>query len=205
MEERKLNEKESLELIARMIQATKQNMKVGSGNEFLLNGYTAAVLSVVIYLLVYFTGNPMWQACWFLMFVPMFVSKIGNRNKINMVITYTDKVISNIWQVVGILFILTALVMAAMGVAFGRIDFGLMLPLALLYVAIGTSVTGVIIKENVLKYAPLLGFVFAIYMLMTYASGGYQQLIWNLYFGLSLVIMLVIPGHILNFKSKSDV
>ena len=35
MEEKKLSEKESLELISRMIQTTRENMQVGSGNQFL--------------------------------------------------------------------------------------------------------------------------------------------------------------------------
>ena len=36
MEDRTLNEKESLELITRMIQNSKKNLEVGSGNIFLL-------------------------------------------------------------------------------------------------------------------------------------------------------------------------
>ena len=38
MEERKLNEKESLELIAQMIQNSKKNLQVGRGNQFILLG-----------------------------------------------------------------------------------------------------------------------------------------------------------------------
>ena len=55
MEEQKMNEKESLELIAQMIRVTKQSIGSGSGNKFLMYGYTAAILSIVIYALVYFT------------------------------------------------------------------------------------------------------------------------------------------------------
>ena len=39
MEEKKLNEKESLELITQMIRQSRRNMVVGSGNRFLLYGY----------------------------------------------------------------------------------------------------------------------------------------------------------------------
>ena len=49
MEEQKMNEKESLELIAQMIRVTKQSIGSGSGNKFLMYGYTAAILSIVIY------------------------------------------------------------------------------------------------------------------------------------------------------------
>ena len=43
MEEQKMNEKESLELIAQMIRVTKQSIGSGSGNKFLMYGYTAAI------------------------------------------------------------------------------------------------------------------------------------------------------------------
>ena len=36
MEEQKMNEKESLELIAQMIRVTKQSIGSGSGNKFLM-------------------------------------------------------------------------------------------------------------------------------------------------------------------------
>ena len=43
MEEQKMNEKESLELIAQMIRVTKQSIGSGCGNKFLMYGYTAAI------------------------------------------------------------------------------------------------------------------------------------------------------------------
>ena len=39
MEEKKITEQESLELIARMIESTKENLEVGRGNRFLYFGY----------------------------------------------------------------------------------------------------------------------------------------------------------------------
>ena len=54
MEEKKLSEQESLELISQMIRSTRKNMEVGSGNQFLYWGYFTAALSVLLYLLVYY-------------------------------------------------------------------------------------------------------------------------------------------------------
>ena len=53
MEEKKLSEQESLELISQMIRSTRKNMEVGSGNQFLYWGYFTAALSVLLFLLVY--------------------------------------------------------------------------------------------------------------------------------------------------------
>lgn len=57
MEEKKLSEQESLELISQMIRSTRKNMEVGSGNQFLYWGYFTAALSVLLFLLVYYTGE----------------------------------------------------------------------------------------------------------------------------------------------------
>ena len=55
MEEKKFTEKESLELISQMIQATRKNLVKGQGNYFIIYGYTAAILSIIIYTLLCMT------------------------------------------------------------------------------------------------------------------------------------------------------
>ena len=57
MEERKLNEKESLELIAQMIQNTKNRLETNCGMPFLFWGYTTLFVSLLIWFLVVTTGN----------------------------------------------------------------------------------------------------------------------------------------------------
>lgn len=57
MEEKKLSEQESLELISQMIRSTRKNMEVGSGNQFLYWGYFTAALSV----LLFFIGVLYWR------------------------------------------------------------------------------------------------------------------------------------------------
>ena len=73
MEERKLNEKESLELIAQMIQNTKNRLETNCGMPFLFWGYTTLFVSLLIWFLVVTTRN-----------------------------YYLDKVINYIWLVFGI-------------------------------------------------------------------------------------------------------
>ena len=131
MEEQKMNEKESLELIAQMIRVTKQSIGSGSGNKFLMYGYTATILSIVIYALVYFTGNSAWSAGWFLMFLPFLVSSVREKRNRPKVVTYTDRMINETWRVIGALFVLTVLTMIVLGFVIGRVNFGLMMPLAL--------------------------------------------------------------------------
>ena len=47
MEDRKITEQESLELISQMIQNTRRNLDAGSGNIFLLWGYIGTIATLV--------------------------------------------------------------------------------------------------------------------------------------------------------------
>lgn len=200
MEEKSLSEKESLELIARMIRSTQRNLVSGSGNVFLSYGYTSVVLSVVVFGLNRLTGNPMWNLLWLAMFVPMFCQTVvGKRPE---VVTYMDGTVRDVWRVLSALFGLTLVAMPVIGLLLlGRCDFSPMLPLCLLYAGIGTSVTGVVTRVPSLVYTPFVAFAFAMYMLMVLSGGGTVSAVWHLYFGLSFLAMMVIPGHVLNRKT----
>ena len=202
MEEKKFTEKESLELISQMIQATRKNLVKGQGNYFILYGYTAAILSIIIYTLLCMTHTPWWWAGWFLMFLPVIILSFKEKRNTPTVITYTDSMVNKVWQVMGASFSLTMLVILALSFIVGKCDFMLMLPLCLLYTSIGTAIPGLVIREKCLLYTPLVGFVLAIYMLMSYTINNSAAILWNLYFGLSFVVMMIIPGHILNNKSE---
>ena len=202
MEEKKFTEKESLELISQMIQATRKNLVKGQGNYFIIYGYTAAILSIIIYTLLCMTHTPWWWAGWFLMFLPVIILSFKEKRNTPTVITYTDSMVNKVWQVMGASFSLTMLVILALSFIVGKCDFMLMLPLCLLYASIGTAITGLVIREKCLLYTPLVGFVLAIYMLMSYTINNSAAILWNLYFGLSFVVMMIIPGHILNNKSE---
>ena len=201
MKENKFSEKESLELIARMIQQTKQNLQVGSGNKLLYYGYTAVITSIVVYLLCQFTSHMAWHNLWFVMFLPGIFEKFFVKQPKTNVVTYTDRAVKNVWRVINSLFILTILTILAMGMITKVFVFIPMLPLSLLYVGIGTACTGVIMNEKSITYFPIVSFVISIYMLIHLLINQSFSLEWNLLGGLSFLLMLVIPGHVLNYKS----
>ena len=200
MKENSFSEKDSLELISQMLKQTKQNMALGNGNVFLLYGYSALVISILVFALVQFTGSGIWSALWFLMFAPSIVIRMKNAKEKPKVITYIDKAIKNTWSVIGALFILTVVAIIMIGLRMGVINFIIMLPLSLLYACIGTSITGVITYDRVLIYTPLLAFFIGIYMITTLISNGEPTVFWHLYFGISFVFMMIVPGHIINNK-----
>ena len=205
MEERTLNEKESLALITQMINSSKKNMEIGQGNIMLIYGYFTTVLSIVLFVLISLTHNFIWSWGWMLMFVIWPIMSYRQRQRPPKVVTYTDKVISQVWQVMGWMFIVTFLTIGIIEFSFARyIDFILMLPLSLIYCGIGVSITGIIIQERWMTYTPQIAFIIAIYMLTMLIIGEKATTLWYLYFGLSFVFMMIIPGHIVNNKAQKQ-
>lgn len=64
MEDKKLNEQESLALIAQMIQNSKKGLVVGSGNFLLFWGYLTLAVSIAIFVLLYFTESSELVLAW---------------------------------------------------------------------------------------------------------------------------------------------
>ena len=60
MEDRKLTEKESLEVITSMIAQTKQRY-IGDGNILLMWGYVSVGVTALIWTLLVLTHNPCWN------------------------------------------------------------------------------------------------------------------------------------------------
>ena len=205
MEERTLNEKESLALITQMINSSKKNMEIGQGNIMLTYGYFTTILSIVLFALISLTHDFIWSWGWMLMFVIWPIMSYRQRQRPPKVVTYTDKVISKVWQVMGWMFIVTFLTIGIIEFSFARhIEFILMLPLSLIYCGIGVSITGIIIQERWMTYTPLIAFIIAIYMLTMLMIGEKATTLWYLYFGLSFVFMMIIPGHIVNNKARKQ-
>lgn len=92
MEERKLNEKESLELITRMIRNTKHNLEIGDGNIFLFWGYLTVTSTAIVYLLLQLTENLMsYLAFLLIIVVGIPLSYYFKRKRLPKVKTYTTK------------------------------------------------------------------------------------------------------------------
>lgn len=77
-----------------------------------------------------------------------------------------------------------------------------MLPLSLLYAGLGIAITGIITDFKLMVYTPLIAFSVAIYMLVSMTTNTVVADWWNLLFGVSFLMMMVIPGHLLNHKIK---
>lgn len=195
MEEKQLNEKESLELIAQMIRNTQHSLEKGKGIPFLIWGYVTIAVSLAVWYLFSTTGNPQWNFLWAAIpivgFPLMLISLKKNQSKQPK--TYIDKIINYVWIVVGISAFIPSLASAFMS------GFPILF-LAVLLISIGTTITGLIIKFVPLIISGFAGMFLSVLCLVL--RNSYDSI---LVFATLFLIVQVIPGHILNWKGRKNV
>jgi len=192
MEENNLNEKASLELISQMITNSRRKLEDGNGIPFLIWGYTTFFVSLAVFFFINATNDYHYHFLWFLIpvigSIGMYISK---RNKIKQsghAMNFIERIIGNIWLVIGI-----AAFIVSVGAFFVRIP---ILPLTILLMGIGTTLTGLAIK---FKPVIISGFIGMASCVVPFVMNGNEQI---LVFGIIYLIMMVIPGHILNYRGR---
>lgn len=198
MEEKKLNEKESLELITRMIQNTRRNLDTGSGNIFLVWGYVGALLTLVVLAGVYFTKNPGWMwGFWGIPVIGYLLTYLLMRNRQKAAKSYIDKVLMQVWMILGLVCMMIVLM------ATNTERFEVILPLCAVVMSLGSIITGCIIRYTMFLVFPVLGLVWGIKSLFDALTQGtsYVSLLW---FVAIVVFAMIIPGHILNYRARKE-
>ena len=185
MEDRKMTEKESLQLISQMIQNTQKRVEKNCGTPFLIWGYTTVFISLAIWFLLRETCNYQWNFLWFALPIISFPATLWvSRKNESMVKNYIDRVVSYVWIVFGVsAFFVSILAM------FYRVP---ILFMVLLLMGMGTALTGMIIRFKVLMIAGFVGLSSSVSCLLVKG----ENLI--LVFAAIFVIMMIVPGHLLN-------
>lgn len=192
MEDRKLEAAESLVLIGRMIENTRSRMVRNAGRPLLAWGYATVVTTLVVWGTVVYFQNPRWNYLWMLLPVLGWLLMRFTRGERSEgeVRTFVDRVIGNVWMVMG----LTAW-FVSMLTLFTPVRLPILF-IILLMMGMGTATTGLIIRFR----PAIIGGVAAIALAPVAIVAGS---IWQLpVFVAGFVVMMVIPGHILNWKSN---
>lgn len=191
MDNKILNEKESLAIITEMIQNSKRNVSTNAGGPALVWGYATVITSLIVYF-----GWNIWHInqifwCWFL--IPI-CGSIGTflmyrKERPVLVKTFLDKVINYIWAVIGITGFIVSLLafMHSLPVLF----------MISMLMGIGITLTGCVTQSKVYTGFGIAGIVCSFGCLFIY---DVNQI---LYFAFIFLIMMVIPGHLMNIKPKS--
>ena len=198
MEDKKLNEKESLELIARMIQNTRRKLDTGSGNMFLVWGYVSALVTLTVLAGVYFTKNPVWMwGFWGIPVIGYLLSFLLMRKRQKAVKSYIDKVLEQVWMMFGLI----CMIFVLLATDYGRYE--VILPLVAVFMSMGSIITGCIIRYTTFFIFPAMGLIWGMKSFFDALDSGtsYMSLLW---FAAVVVFAMIIPGHILNYKARKE-
>ncbi|WP_291587933.1 hypothetical protein [Bacteroides sp.] len=189
MENKKLNEKESLELISQMIQNTRTRVEKDGGTPFLIWGYGTVIISLLVWYMVTSTGKYEWQYLWFLLPAIGFPGTLWvSRKNESAVKTYIDRVVNYIWIVFGSAGFLVSCV-------------SIVYPLPILFIILllmgmGVILTGMVIHSKIALIGGLLGVLSSLGCIWV---TGVNQI---LAFAPAFIFMMIIPGHMINYSAN---
>ena len=208
MKEQQITEKESMEIITAMIANTRQRLHMGDGNIFLMWGWLSVAVSLLVGVILYFTHHPAANWLWFLIWIigGTLTPKMARRRE-NVIgaKTYTDKLTSSIWSLVGLAAICCTFVCLGFMLFAGKDIWSMMFIFALLIVGLVEAVQGMIINEKSLVAGGTIGFIAGIVMMGVIIAGIPLLMNWVLpLFIAAWVCMMIIPGYALNAKARKE-
>lgn len=202
MEGKRMNEAESLELITSMINDSRARMTKNLGTPFLIWGYTTVAVSIcqaVILVCVEEFYPYLWG--WFAIPVVGWLLMMLFNKQEKAVTNYIDRCINALWCAIGV----AAFLLPFTGV--------FVFPGVIMLMGIGTATTAAVVKDKIVKcigYAAIFSsllFSFVRLLLSRVLSpeqfGGKERyLVECIIFAVIMFLLLVVSGHILNYKKK---
>lgn len=204
MEERKMTEKESLELITSMIQNTRKRMELGAGNVLMSWGYVTTIVALVVGVGYFLSGSVVWFWVWFAIpviggYLHYILAK--RKERATLVKTVVDSYISGIWAVNGAFFAVLMVICLIFGLN-GYNAWGAMYLITLPCCGFGCVGTGIVLKEKTLVAGGMISMVIGALFIICYLCKinifGYDIFA----FALSFALMMIIPGHVINHKAR---
>ena len=190
--DRPLNAAESIALIGRMIDNTRSRMVRNAGRPFLIWGYTTVITTLAVWAAYAFFPGRDWYYLWLLL--PVFGTALSllttPKASGGKVYTFIDRVIGQVWLVMG----LTAWFVSLLSI-FSDMPVPILF-IILLMMGMGTAVTGLVIR---FVPAAVGGAIAIVLAPVSLAATGYWV---PALFIAGFVVMMIVPGHILNYKSN---
>lgn len=206
MEDKRINERESIEIITSMITRTKERYHLGDGNIMLMWGYVTLGISLLIWILLALTHNPVVNWLWFLIWIiggiatPIMARKEAIKKGVK---TYTDKMISRLWSVVGFSAMVCTLVCLLLTLLCGVDAWSAMFVFALIIVPFAEIANGIVLNEPSYIWGGALGLASGIVLTCCIAGKVALSASWVMpLFITAFIFMTIIPGHLINYKAK---
>lgn len=207
MEEKKLSEKESLEVIATMIARTRQRY-LGDGNIMLMWGYLVVAVAALVWIMLAATHCGAWSWLWFAIPViggvatPLMVRR---QKRVVGAVTYSDKIMSRLWTVVGVSEFALALLCFAFA-ALAQVNCWIaMMAYSIVVVPVAEIAQGLVVRESSLTVGGIVGLSVGLLTMCCVAGGVPLAASWFMpLFMVAFAAMMIVPGHIINHKARHE-
>lgn len=207
MEERKLTEKESLEVITSMIALTRKRY-VGDGRIMLMWGYLVATVSILVWIMLAVTCQSYWNWLWFAIplvggvATPIMARRQQRQSGVK---TFYDTVTSRLWTIAGLSEFVAIIACIVIQYITGSNCWSAMLAYSLIAMPVAEIAQGLLIKERSLTAGGIFGLAVGIITVCCISGRVPLAADWFMpLFILAFVAMMIIPGHILNHKNSSE-
>lgn len=208
MIEKRMTEKESLEIITKMIERTKERYSLGDGNILLMWGYLTVAVSLLVWGLLWLTRNNACNWCWFLIplvggiATPLMAKK---KHEAGAAISYSDRIISRLWTAVGLSFLLLTAFCLFFTYALSVDCWVAMLVYCLIVAPAAEMVNGIVLKEASMQWGGAIALVIGLFTLCCVTGGIVLYASWFMpLFIIAFIVMMIIPGHIINRKASRN-
>lgn len=208
MEDKRINEKESLYIITSMIARTKERYSLGDGNIMLMWGYLTVGVGALIWVLFALIHSPVVNWLWFLIWIiggiatPIMAKKETVKKGVK---TYTDKIISRLWSIVGFSAIVCTFVCLGLLLVCGVDAWSAMFIFALIIVPFAEIANGIVLNESSCIYGGGIGLAAGIFLTCCIAGKVVLAASWVMpLFIVAFSCMMIIPGHVINHKAKKN-
>jgi hypothetical protein len=204
MEDKTLTTEQSLDLIARMLENTRRNFNDRGGAMFLIWGYTAFFIAPAL-LLDIDDRNLGWL--WFLLpIIGGVLTWLHYRKYRKPVTTYLDRAVSYVWATFAVAGLVCVILDVFLPMRILLTDNSgvvwVTLPTLFIMVLLGslaTATTGLIIRFHPAVIGGLAGMALS-FLMIIYKDEPIRYLILPML----LLIVLIIPGHLLNAACKRE-
>ena len=191
-----MNEKESLDLITRMINNTRKGIEKNAALPMLIFGYASMITSLAVWLALSLTGNYwfhiLWAAIPLLGWSVLGLLKAKRSRGEATPGSYIGRIIAKMW------YLLAGVMVLCMIVPFIVRGFPVAFVMTLL-VAIGVSCSGLFVR-----YLPFIVCGFA-GILLSFAFLWIEGIVQSPVLALMFLIIMVIPGHMLQAANNKNI
>lgn len=172
----------------------------------LMWGYLVAFTSISVWVMLAVTRQYCWSWLWFAIpliggvATPVMSRKLRRKGGVK---TFSDAVTSKLWSIAGLSELVLMLLCVLLRYYAGVNCWTAMLVFSLLVVPLAEIAQGLFVKENSLVAGGMVGLAVGMIALCCVVGGVALRADWFMpLFILAFIAMMIVPGHILNYKAK---